>query len=271
MAKRPRNQDKAAAKPAGTRAALPRALSAGSLLALTLLTATALVVLCGLGFWQLQRMGEKQAFLTRLAEQARSTPAPLPEPARWAGLDLDAADLTRVSLAGTWLPQSTATVRVALPEPKRGTRSVGGFGRYLVTAMRLDNGAVVLVNRGFAPEASVAALPAPTGRADLVGILRKSEKPNSFTPVANPATRDFHVRDPKGIAAALNLSAAPFLVEAERQPGALTLPVGTDIAELIARIPNNHLPYALTWFGLATTLAGVFIVFVRAGRRPRDG
>lgn len=271
MAKQPRNQDKAAAKPANAGGASPRAMSAGSLLVLTLLTAMALVVLCGLGFWQVQRMGEKQAFLTRLAEQARATPAPLPEPARWAGLDLDVADLTRVSLSGTWLPQSTATVRVALPEPKPGTRGVGGFGRYLVTAMRLDNGAVVLVNRGFAPEAAVATLPAPTGRADLVGILRKPEKPNSFTPVANPATRDFHVRDPKAIAEALNLVAAPFLIEAERQPGALALPVGTDIAELIARIPNNHLPYALTWFGLAATLAGVFIVFVRAGRRPRVG
>jgi surfeit locus 1 family protein len=117
----------------------------------------------------------------------------------------------------------------------------------------------------------VATLPAPTGRADLVGILRKPEKPNSFTPVANPATRDFHVRDPKAISEALNLVAAPFMIEAERQPGALALPVGTDIAELIARIPNNHLPYALTWFGLAATLAGVFIVFVRAGRRPRVG
>ncbi len=243
-----------------------------SLLLLTILAALSIVILCGLGFWQLQRMGEKRAFLDRLAAQRSVAPAAVPEPAMWPTLDLDRVDLSRVTASGVWLPQASATVRVAMGAPQPGERRLGGFGRYLITAMRLDNGAVVLVNRGFAPEEMHAALPAPTGRAQITGILRKPEASNSFTPPSDPAQRDFHTRDPAAIAAALNLRAAPFLIEAERSGDAMTPPVGTDIAELIRRVPNNHLQYAFTWFGLAAALAAVFIAFIRSGRaRPAQG
>lgn len=252
---------------AGKAAPSPRPQRPASLLLLTLLAACAIMILLGLGFWQLQRMADKRAFLDRLASQQASTPVALPPPERWGSLDLASAELTRVRISGTWLPQSTATVRVVMPAAQPGERKLGGFGRYLVTAMRLDGGGVVLVNRGFVPEDRFAAAPAPTGRAELTGILRKPEAPNAFTPPANPAERDFHVRDAPTIAAALNLEAAPFLIEAERAGDALTPPVGTDITELIARVPNNHLQYAFTWFGLAAALAGVFIAFIRAGRR----
>jgi surfeit locus 1 family protein len=240
---------------------------AGSLVLLTVLAAIGIVILCWLGFWQLQRMSEKAAFLARLDAQRSVSPAALPAEAEWPRLDLNAADLTRVKVSGVWLPQASATVRVVMPDAKPGERRPAGFGRYMVTAVRLDGGGIVLVNRGFAPEADHAALPAPTGRAELVGILRKPETPNSFTPAPDVPRRDFHMRDPASIAAALNLASAPFMIEAERAPAQAALPMGTEISELIARIPNNHLQYAFTWFGLAATLAGVFIVFVRGGRR----
>lgn len=263
---------KAASKGSGAKSDKTTGSSAGSLVLLTIFAATGIVILCWLGFWQLQRMAEKAAFLTRLTAQQSASPAALPAQVDWAKLDLNAADLTRVRITGTWLPQASATVRVVMPDAKPnenrpGTRKPTGFGRYLVTALRLDGGGIVLINRGFAPESEYAALPAPTGRAELSGILRKPEAANSFTPAADLPRRDFHMREPASIAAALNLSAAPFMVEAERLPGLVVLPMGTDIAELVARIPNNHLQYALTWFGLAATLAGVFIVFVRGGRR----
>lgn len=243
-----------------------------STILLGLMAAIGLVILCGLGAWQLQRLNEKQAFLARLVAQADMNPAPLPPEALWGQLDLDSADLRRVTLSGEWLPGATATVRVAMPEPKPGERRPGGFGRYLIAALRLDTGAVVLINRGFAPEREVAAIPAPAGRATLIGILRKPEAGNSFTPAANPATRDFHLRDPAAIAAALDIRAAPFMVEAERTAETASLPSGVDIRELAGRIPNNHLQYALTWFGLALTLAGVFVAYLRSQRaKPSEG
>jgi surfeit locus 1 family protein len=238
-------------------------------LLLTGLVVIAMAILAGLGVWQLNRMQEKSAFLARLSAQGAAAPAALPAPERWAKLDLDAADLTRVRFGATWLP-SVATVRVVMPEARPGERAPGGFGRYIIQAARLAGGEIVLVNRGFAPEAAVAGLPAAAGGAEITGFIRKPEPGNAFTPAPNLATRDFHLRDPRAIAAALGLSAAPFMVEAERA-GAAALPVGVEVAALVARIPNNHLQYAFTWFGLMLTLGGVFAAYGASLRRRDEG
>ncbi len=225
-----------------------------------------MTILVGLGVWQLNRMDEKAAFLTRLSAQAGAAPAALPHPSRWSRMDLDAADLTRVRVSGEWVPGATATVRVAMPDAKPGEASPGGFGRYMIAALRRDDGEVVLINRGFAPETAVAGLAPPSDRAEITGFLRKPEKGNAFTPAGDAARRDFHRRDPALIGPALGLSVAPFMIEAERS-GEGAVPVGVEAAALIARIPNNHLQYALTWFGLALTLAGVFAAYARGLRR----
>jgi surfeit locus 1 family protein len=39
--------------------------------------------------------------------------------------------------------------------------------------------------------------------------------------------------------------------------------------KVIVNLPNNHLQYALTWFGLAAVLVGVFAAFVRAQWREQ--
>jgi surfeit locus 1 family protein len=231
---------------------------------LLIVSAIGVAILCGLGSWQLQRRVEKEAFLARLAAQALATPAALPADLASAP---EALDLRRVSVSGTWLPQATATVRVVMGDASGTGRGPQGFGRYLITAMKLPDGRVLLVNRGFAPEQAVAALPAPTGAATVTGFLRRPEAPNAFTPAADPARRDFHVRDPASIAAALSLTAEPMMLDQERGPDARALPVGLDARELIARIPNNHLQYALTWFGLALTLIGVAGAFLWSQRR----
>jgi surfeit locus 1 family protein len=57
--------------------------------------------------------------------------------------------------------------------------------------------------------------------------------------------------------------------EAPVPPGGLPQP-----GKITVNLPNNHLQYAITWFGLAVALAGVFIAFARARRReesPNDG
>ena len=38
-------------------------------------------------------------------------------------------------------------------------------------------------------------------------------------------------------------------------------------AQTLIDIPNNHLGYALTWYGLAAALAGVFVAYASSRRR----
>lgn len=244
--------------PARPRLALPAAL-----------TVIGVAVLCTLGGWQLQRMGEKRAFIARLQTQAKATPAPLPASTDWQKLDPAAFDLTRVQAKGSYLDGNLASVRTTIAAGPPGSRQLSGFGRWIFQGFRLEDGATILVNRGFVPEERFASIAPATGAATVTGYLRAPEAPGSFTPADLPQKREFYTRDPAAIAAALGLpAAAPFYLEAERQGDGLTPPAGVDARELIARIPDNHLQYALTWFGLAATLIGVFAAYAWQGRRP---
>lgn len=228
------------------------------------------MVLLTLGVWQLQRWTEKGFFLDKLRTQAAAAPAPLPASTSWATLDPAKLDLLRVAAKGTFVDGPIAGVRTTIAAGPPGSRQLSGFGRWVFQGFRLDDGATILVNRGFVPESRFATIAPASGQATVTGFLRAPEGRNSFTPADLPQQREFYTRDPAGIAAALNIGASPsFYLEAERQGDGLTPPAGVDANELIARIPDNHLQYALTWFGLAATLIGVFAAYAwQALRRP---
>lgn len=236
-----------------------------------LLTLIGVGVLCTLGAWQLQRMGEKRAFIERLETQPKGPAAEVPPPGDWQKLNLAALDLTRVAAKGAFVDGPIAGVRTTIAAGPPGSRQLSGFGRWVFQGFRLEDGATILVNRGFVPEERFAAIAPASGPATVVGYLRAPEARGSFTPADLPQKREFYTRDPAAIADALGLpAAAPFYLEAERRGDGLTPPAGVDAKELIARIPDNHLQYALTWFGLAATLIGVFGAYVWQSRRKTD-
>ena len=236
-----------------------------------LLSLLGVAILCTLGAWQIARMSEKRVFIDRLSAQAAGAPASMPASTGWAALDPATLDLTRVTAQGSFIDGPFAGVRTTIASGAPGTRQLSGFGRWIFQGFRLADGGVVLVNRGFVPESRLGEIKPASGPATVTGFLRAPEPRGSFTPSDLPAQREFYTRDPAAIAASLGLGpAAPFYLEAERQGDGLTPPAGVDAKELIARIPDNHLSYALTWFGLAATLIGVFAVFAWQGRRKAD-
>jgi surfeit locus 1 family protein len=236
------------------------------------LTVVGVGVLFCLGAWQWQRMDDKRAFITRLETQAAGSAVAPPPATSWEKLDLAALDLTRSVAKGSYLG-GIASVRTTIAAGPPGSRQLSGFGRWVFQGFRLEDGATVLVNRGFVPESRFAMIAPAAGAAIITGYLRAPETRNSFTPADLPQQREFYTRDPAGIAASLGIgAAAPFYLEAERQGDGLTPPAGVDVKELIARIPDNHLQYALTWWGLALTLIGVFGAYAwQARRKPAEG
>ncbi|WP_186418678.1 SURF1 family cytochrome oxidase biogenesis protein [Bosea sp. CS1GBMeth4] len=244
----------------------PAAPARPRLLLPAVLTVVGVAVLCGLGAWQWQRMGEKRAFISRLETQAQGPAAPLPPAGEWPRLDLAALDLTRSAARGSYL-DGIASVRTTIAAGPPGSRQLSGFGRWVFQGFRLEDGATILINRGFVPEDRFATVAPASGPATVTGFLRAPEERGSFTPADLPGKREFYTRDPAAIAAALGIgTVAPFYLEAERQGDGLTPPAGVDARELIARIPDNHLQYALTWWGLALTLIGVFGAYARQAR-----
>ena len=234
----------------------------------------ALGILVSLGVWQLSRRVEKESVLAALERGARAAPLPLDAPAVStlrvvpAGAAATGAlpELTRVRVFGTYRSEGSIPVRATLPATKGASSS--GIGFFWMSPLDLGDGRIVFINRGFVPSGADFRPPqiaTPAGPQSVTGLLRLPEGRQFFMAADQPEKGEFSARDPAVMAAAAKLDpakVAPFFIDAERRsPDDASPPVGVLASEMIARIPNNHLQYAVTWFGLALTLVGVFAAF----------
>ena len=229
--------------------------------------AVAVALLASLGFWQLRRLGEKEALIARVEARAPAAPVDIVEKASWAGLSPADYEFTHTRARGRFLPGRDALIFMKPPE---------GFGLepgYLVlTPFALETGGVLLVERGFVPTSKVedaAGRAPPEDAREIVGLLRAPQSRNLFTPADQPGRLIWFTREPAAMAAALGLpDAAPFTLalESPRTAGPNGFP------RLVAAAPefaNNHLSYALTWFSLAAALVVIFALYAR-GRLARE-
>ena len=101
----------------------------------------------------------------------------------------------------------------------------------------------------------------------MTGLLRLTEPKGAFLRSNDPGDDRWYSRDVAAIAAARGLSdVAPYFVDADATPNLGGLPVGS---LTVIAFPNNHLVYAITWYGMALMLAGAVIYVLRGGRNPR--
>jgi surfeit locus 1 family protein len=222
-------------------------------------TLIALAILISLGVWQLQRLAWKTGLVAMIAARTTAAPVPLPPEADWS--HLDDYGYRHVTLQGTFEHDKEARVFRPLSDP-RGR--YGGLGDLILTPLRLASGAIVIVNRGFVPEDRID----PATRADgqvggevtITGLMREPEARNPFTPADEPGKHIWYTRDPASIASVFNLDrVAPFTVDADASAIKGGLPQG---GETVLSLPNDHLSYALTWFGLAFGLFTVYAIYV---------
>jgi len=229
-------------------------------------------VLIGLGTWQLQRKAWKEGLIAALTAQLAAPPIALPAAPTWPQLDENALQYHRVSFTAQ-LDNANEALVYAIPYAFRPDVQEAGPGYWVFTPARLTDGSTVIVNRGFVPEGrqdpkSRAQGEVP-GPVRIVGALRWPDARHWFTPTDDPAHNLWLSRDPAAIAAAKGLGpVAPFYVEQESPapPGGLPQP-----GKLVVSLPDNHLQYALTWYGLALVLAGTFISWALGSRREKSG
>ena len=232
----------------------------------------AFALLIGLGTWQLQRKTWKEGLIAALTTQLAAPPVALPGASTWPGLDENALQYHRVTFTAQFDNEKEALV-YAIPSAFRPDMQEAGPGYWVFTPARLSDGSIVMVNRGFVPEgrqdAKSRAQGQIAGPVTVVGALRWPDARHWFTPADDPAHNLWLSRDPAAIAAAKRLGpVAPFYVEQESPtpPGGLPQP-----GRLVVSLPDNHLQYALTWYGLALVLAGTFISWAFASRREKSG
>ena len=244
---------------------------AGALIAPAVATVACGALLIGLGDWQLRRLAWKEALIAAVETRAHAAPVDAPPESEWPRLDPADYEYKRVRLSGVFDGSRQVAVFRALSEP-RGR--YGGPGYLVMTPLELADGATVLVNRGFVPEAQKAAAGESLGggQTTIVGLMRASETRNWFTPSDDPGSGQWFTRDVIAIARAEGLTrTAPFSIDADAGPDPAALPEG---GETILAFPNNHFSYALTWFGMAAALVGVFVAYaasqLRGGERADD-
>ncbi|QGM47714.1 SURF1 family protein [Methylocystis heyeri] len=225
----------------------------------------ALALLLSLGFWQTRRLAWKEALIARAETRMRAAPVAPPPRDQWALLAPEEYEYRHVEISGEFQHALNALVYAQAP-PGGGLEP----GFVVLTPLKLDDGGVVVVNRGFSPKSKIdqgAWKGEPAGRVSISGLLRAPQGRNMFTPEDDPRRGLWYTSDAIRIAAALGIEgAAPFILQ--QDPGADRAQAS---AEGLLRtpieavdIPNNHFSYAVTWFSLAAALAVVFALYARA-------
>jgi len=217
-------------------------------------------LLVGLGVWQTQRLAWKEGVIANIEARVHAAPRPLPPASKWAALAAGDYDYAHVAATGRFDRREALIFR--------GSGAVAGEpsqpGYWVLAPFEIADGGILLVNRGFVPARlqndprRLASL--PDGEVTIIGLLRAPEERNPFTPADVPEKGEWYTRDPAAIATALKLEgAAPFSLDEDPHPVEKGLPAG---GATVFDIPNNHLSYAATWFGLAAALVVVLGVFL---------
>jgi cytochrome oxidase assembly protein ShyY1 len=225
----------------------------------------------GLGVWQLQRRVEKRALIAVLTERLAEVPGALPSSAQWGGLTPARDEFRRVSFAATYAPLPDVMVYSSGSAVRD---DISGPGTWAFLPARLSTGETVVVNAGFVQntmqdrsqqDRAVAGL-LTREPVTLTGYIRFPEAAGVLTPSENVPKQLWFTRDHLAMAGSLGWGeVAPFYIDLERpvpvngipKPGALEV-----------HLRDDHLQYAIIWFGLAGAMVIAFGVWLYGQRRP---
>ena len=220
--------------------------------------ALAFTVLVGLGVWQLIRLDEKQRLISQVATMMKAPPRQLPPQAEWNAPSFAALDFSPVTISGPFRHELEVYLFASVAKG---------------TPFDLADGGSVLVNRGFVPaqlkDPKTRSSGQVEGTVTLTGILKFARTPGLFTPEPDRANRLWFAADPVGMATLQGLTdVAPFVIDADDTPVPGGWPSG---GHTVLNFSNNHLQYALTWFGLALVLFVMTLFQLLKSRRPNSG
>jgi surfeit locus 1 family protein len=243
-------------------------LRAAGLIWPALMTLVMLPVLIGLGSWQWHRKAWKEDLIAKM--EARRTAEPLSYTAALNEfVKTGDVEYMRVRVTGTFDHNEERHVYA----PRSSSQGWNVF-----TLLKPEGGFPVFVNRGWVTD----ALKDPAKRAEgqfagpvtITGLVRLDEKKGWFTPAPDVTGNRWYARDtwamrwaatnepsPELLATMRLAAYAPFSIDAEAEPanpGGWPKGGTTEI-----HLPNSHLQYVVTWYGLAVTLAVIFGVFAR--------
>jgi len=219
---------------------------------LTIACALLMAVLVWLGTWQLERLSWKLNLIATVDSHMAGAPVSLDQILH---MSADEAQYRKVTLSGRFDYAKEAYVFATAAE--------GVAVYHVLTPFRIDDGRILMVDRGAVPQdrldPATRAAGNIEGETKVTGVWRVPDPPGAFTPKPDPRKRIWYARDLSGIAAADSLTlAAPVVIEADATPNPGGLPKG---GQTVVNFRNQHLSYAVTWYGLAAVLLGVWLAY----------
>jgi surfeit locus 1 family protein len=211
-----------------------------------------LLVLIGLGTWQVYRLHWKEGILAQIAA-AEAAPA--------VPLTVTPGPYEKVSATGRFRYDLAAEYGAEVRDISVGP----AIGYYQIVPLERSGASTILVDRGWVPQKRQTPLDDPAGLVTVTGYVRPGEKQGWFSAADDAAARQFFTLDPQAISAAVGIAdPASFTLVAMGASVAGSFP---EPAQHLPRPPNNHLSYVITWYGLAASLAVIFGVWVRKASR----
>ncbi|MAT06349.1 MAG: hypothetical protein CL424_15030 [Acidimicrobiaceae bacterium] len=230
-------------------------------IAFHLLVVAGILLMVNLGFWQLRRLDERQQFNATVEARYDVPPEPLDE-VLTPTTDPDEVEWRQVTLSGTYLSDGSLTVV---------NRSQNGrAGANVAVPLRLDDGRIVVVNRGFVPFGSDEAPAAPSGDVEVIGRLRESEvrRTGQLSDPSDGELTEVQRIDLPRLETQLPGEVVPMyldLIESSpAEPDGPPFPVAPPTLS-----EGNHLSYAFQWFIFAVAVAVGWVLAVRHSVRSR--
>jgi cytochrome oxidase assembly protein ShyY1 len=229
-----------------------------------LLVVAGIIAMINLGLWQLRRLDERQAFNAVVEERYDAAPVPLDELLTPA-TDPDTVAWRPVIASGTYLPDEGILIVNRSQNGRAGVNAV--------VPMRLDDGRILLVNRGFVPQTFDTPL-VPAEEVSVTGRLRPSQE-RRLGQLSDPADgelREAQRLDIERLSPQLDGPVVPMYIDLIKSVPAETdgLPepvIAPDLSE------GNHLSYAVQWFifSIAAAVGWVLAVRKSAATHRREG
>ena len=214
------------------------------------------LVLLGLGAWQMDRLSWKEELLvdiqTRLSE-------PTVTLSHFGSVDsVDSWNYRKGRATGTLL-HDKSVILLARTHNKHA-------GAHVLTPLILDERRAVLVNRGWVPQGYTVPKFLAEAPVAIEGIIRVPRNQGPFTPNNDPHFGQWYWIDLVTLSLAAGVDLLPVILEAGLGLDSTALPIG---GQTYVDLPNDHLQYAVTWFGLATVLLVSFGVYYGRYLRAR--
>ena len=219
---------------------------------------TLAIVFVNLGAWQLRRLDDRRLTNAVGESRFRASPVEIDELLAGAGSDFESLEFRRATATGVFQSEHEVLIRSQVYQ------GVAGF--HVVTPFVVENGSVLLVNRGWVPlgmdDVPVVEAPPPDGEVTILGWVRPSQQRRGLSPADPEEGRLITMnrvdidRIEQQVPFELNPVYISLLGEQEEGRPILVSEPGFDDE-------GSHLAYAIQWFAFMVIGVVGYMMLIR--------